>query len=622
VPSILSQIGSIIGQEGAGGGASIPATTNIIIGDGAGNGADSGIASANVAGTLTGTTLAAGVTGSSLTSVGTLTGLTMGGTLAMGINAFTSTGTMATGRSTITTTVGNIGQQINIGGNYFKFSTASYGGFVYPTLEMFASDSSTYEGYLIGSLNLLEDAFSTLPAINFNNAGFTNIATIKLESDGSFLYVAPLHSFASPMVLSGSNSNMLAVGPNGQTNPAFVVDTSAVNAPDPSTGVKITCQDPAAGVSMTAISSDANENFNITAKGTGTLALGSPTTITATTASALAVGRNGGTNPALTVNTATASSVTGLQITSAATGAGVAIAATDSGANTAMTINAKGTGTIGIGTVSTGAITLTRATTASAGLTVNGAVTTMNVGASVTGGTLSHTDAASATAATVRHGFTGAADTNLTLSTEAPSVYFNMGQTRQHATGALTLQRDFRVSGSDHSFVGASTLTNHAVLGVDFNTGNSANATITNSSAIFVPTAVLTGTKTNSYALNVTAASGATNNYCTRYAGSAGEIFRVRTDGQIALLATNTPAGTTGARTINQPSGTVNFAAAATSLVVTNSLCTTASIVHAVVRTNDTTATIKNVVPGAGSFTINLGAAATAETSVGFIIIN
>lgn len=86
--------------------------------------------------------------------------------------------------------------------------------------------------------------------------------------------------------------------------------------------------------------------------------------------------------------------------------------------------------------------------------------------------------------------------------------------------------------------------------------------------------------------------------------------------------ATNTTAGTTGAQTINKPSGTVNFAAAASSLVVTNSTVTTSSIVFAVVRTNDSTATIKNVVPASGSFTITLTAAATAETSVGFFVIN
>ena len=85
---------------------------------------------------------------------------------------------------------------------------------------------------------------------------------------------------------------------------------------------------------------------------------------------------------------------------------------------------------------------------------------------------------------------------------------------------------------------------------------------------------------------------------------------------------TITTAGTTGNRTINKPMGTVNIAAAASSVVVTNNLCTTASIVYAVLRTNDSTATIKNVVPASGSFTITLGAAANAEVSIGFILYN
>jgi hypothetical protein len=100
------------------------------------------------------------------------------------------------------------------------------------------------------------------------------------------------------------------------------------------------------------------------------------------------------------------------------------------------------------------------------------------------------------------------------------------------------------------------------------------------------------------------------------------DILKIENDGKNTYWATNTASGTTGAQTINRPSGTVNFAAAASALTVTNALCTTSSIVFATVRTNDTTAYIKNVVPGAGSFTINLGAAANAETSVGFWIIN
>jgi hypothetical protein len=92
--------------------------------------------------------------------------------------------------------------------------------------------------------------------------------------------------------------------------------------------------------------------------------------------------------------------------------------------------------------------------------------------------------------------------------------------------------------------------------------------------------------------------------------------------GHINLDTTVTAVGTTGNRTINKETGTVNFAAAATAITVTSNLVTTSSIIFAVVRTNDTTATIKNVVPAGGSFVINLTAEATAETSVGFFIIN
>lgn len=103
--------------------------------------------------------------------------------------------------------------------------------------------------------------------------------------------------------------------------------------------------------------------------------------------------------------------------------------------------------------------------------------------------------------------------------------------------------------------------------------------------------------------------------------GTAG-TFRDLKVRQHYVDATNTAAGTTGAQTINKAAGTVNFAAGASSLVVTDSLVTTSSIVLCVIRTNDSTAVIKNVVPAAGSFTINLNAAATAETSVGFVVIN
>jgi hypothetical protein len=88
------------------------------------------------------------------------------------------------------------------------------------------------------------------------------------------------------------------------------------------------------------------------------------------------------------------------------------------------------------------------------------------------------------------------------------------------------------------------------------------------------------------------------------------------------LLRTVTTGGTTGNQIINRPAGTVNFAPAATAITVTNSVVNTASIVLAVTRTNDATCSVKNVVAGAGSFVINMTAACTAETSVGFLVLN
>lgn len=90
----------------------------------------------------------------------------------------------------------------------------------------------------------------------------------------------------------------------------------------------------------------------------------------------------------------------------------------------------------------------------------------------------------------------------------------------------------------------------------------------------------------------------------------------------IAADFTNITTGTTGAQTINKRAGSVNFAAAATSLVVTNSTVATTSIIMCTVATNDTTLKSVQCVPGSGSFTIFAGAAATAETRVAFHVVN
>jgi len=77
---------------------------------------------------------------------------------------------------------------------------------------------------------------------------------------------------------------------------------------------------------------------------------------------------------------------------------------------------------------------------------------------------------------------------------------------------------------------------------------------------------------------------------------------------------------TTGAQTIQTSRGRVNFAIAATSLVVTNAQVTANSNIQATVASNDSTMKSVQAVAGTGSFTLYANAAPTAITKVDFLI--
>jgi hypothetical protein len=141
--------------------------------------------------------------------------------------------------------------------------------------------------------------------------------------------------------------------------------------------------------------SDTSQSVNgSTVKATQTqffAAINVPIVITSASANALAVGLTGATNSAFKVDASTASQVAGLKVVGAATGGTVAVVVTDSGAAANLTINALGTGTIGIGSVSTGRVTITPVTT------ITGLLT-LAAGASVTGAVAFTTDLISTTA--------------------------------------------------------------------------------------------------------------------------------------------------------------------------------------------------------------------------------
>jgi hypothetical protein len=187
--------------------------------------------------------------------------------------------------------------------------------------------------------------------------------------------------------ITSSSATSLTVGPSGATNPTLTVNSSTASGV---AGLSVTNAATGGTVAVATTDSGSNNNLTIDAKGTGTIGLGTvstgvitlgaASTVKSASATAFTAGANGATNPVLTVNANTASVATGISITGAATGGTTALATTDSGANSSLSINAKGTGTIAIGNVSTGAVTITPATT------ITGATTTASV--NVTGATV------------------------------------------------------------------------------------------------------------------------------------------------------------------------------------------------------------------------------------------
>lgn len=109
-----------------------------------------------------------------------------------------------------------------------------------------------------------------------------------------------------------------------------------------------------------------------TINGSTVTALG---TITSVSANALAVGRQGTTHPAFNVDSSAATQLDGLNVAGLGAGSGAAVSVITSGTNSPLTIDAAGSGTISLGSVSTGAVVLPAAITIASGATITGSGT-------------------------------------------------------------------------------------------------------------------------------------------------------------------------------------------------------------------------------------------------------
>jgi hypothetical protein len=206
----------------------------------------------------------------------------------------------------------------------------------------------------------------------------------KIDTSGNVTQTGALN--AAGAIITSTGANALSVGRQGTTTPVLNIDASTANVV---TGLQIKGAAAGAGLAITTTSSGTDENLTFDAKGAGTLTFnGTATgnislaratgvtgalTVTSAGASALAVGRQGSTSPALQVDASAGTSVTGLKITAGAAGGGLALAVVGGNTDENLTLDAKGAGTLTLNGTATGGITLSRATGVTGALTVTSA---------------------------------------------------------------------------------------------------------------------------------------------------------------------------------------------------------------------------------------------------------
>jgi hypothetical protein len=209
---------------------------------------------------------------------------------------------------------------------------------------------------------------TTNPAFNVNDntaSSVTGVSVVSNIATSGVAIVVTSSGTTENLALTPKGTGHLQINNNSptiefldaaQTTPAgwFILQSTSDtflfltrNAANTGFDTGITWKRISAGLTFMAVAGAGSFTANTTADALGvtqSTAGGAGIRVTSAGANALVVGLNGKTNPAFNVNAATASSVTGFQITSAAVAAGAALAVISSGTNENGTIAAKGTG--------------------------------------------------------------------------------------------------------------------------------------------------------------------------------------------------------------------------------------------------------------------------------------
>ena len=349
------------------------------------------------------------------------------------------------------------------------------------------------------------------------NASGTNYTITIPANTGTLAELNIAQVFTAAQTVQSASASAFAVGLNGATNPAFVVNASTASQ---AAGLSVTGAASGGTVAVATIDSSASNNLTINAKGSGTIGIGSVSTGAVTITPATTI--TGALTEASIYGGSAAGSTLALISTSNGSPSGDEITLS-AGGSVIATVNSTG---LGIGGAPTNPLTITNTTTATSSAPPMAHLTqTINPGSASTATTFGIYIASNYTS-----NFSSSNNYNIALETDLNNngtgtlaiAYGATTNAQNSSTGTITF-----AIGSEGSATNNSTGTINNAWGVWGQATNLAVSTMTTAYSFYGTISNLGGgTITSAAALFITTPTGATVGNTSIWTNTYGAYFQ------------------------------------------------------------------------------------------------